>query len=114
MMIHYLRISFLFVFISAAIATAAQNKSATIDLSGQWRFATDSLDKGIAEKWFRLQLQDHITLPGSMTTNDKGNPIDINTPWTGQIVDSSWFTAPEYKAYRQPGNIKIPFWLQPV
>ena len=110
----YLRISFLLAFISAAIVSAAQNKAAIIDLSGQWRFATDALDKGISEKWFRQQLQDHIILPGSMTTNDKGNAIDINTPWTGQIVDSSWFTAPEYKAYRQPGNIKIPFWLQPV
>ena len=28
-------------------------------------------------------------------------------------MDRSWFTAPEYEKYRQPGNIKVPFWLQP-
>jgi len=28
-------------------------------------------------------------------------------------VDKSWFTAPEYAEYRKPGNIKVPFWLQP-
>ena len=28
-------------------------------------------------------------------------------------MDKSWFTAPEYAKYRQPGNIKVPFWLQP-
>ena len=26
---------------------------------------------------------------------------------------SPWFTAPEYAKYRQPGNVKLPFWLQP-
>jgi hypothetical protein len=28
----------------------------------------------------------------------------------GQIVDSSYFKDPEYAIYRQPGNMKIPFW----
>jgi len=28
-------------------------------------------------------------------------------------VDSAWYTAPEYAIYRQPGNIKVPFWLNP-
>jgi beta-galactosidase/beta-glucuronidase len=37
----------------------------------------------------------------------------VQTPWTGQIVDRSWFTAPEYEKYRRPGNVKVPFWLQP-
>lgn len=85
-----------------------------IDLSGEWNFAIDSLDHGIAEKWFDQTLSDHITLPGSMTSNGKGNDITLKTPWTGQIVDSSYFKNPEYAKYRQPGNIKIPFWLQPL
>ena len=29
------------------------------------------------------------------------------------MKQSPWFTAPEYAAYRQPGNVKVPFWLQP-
>jgi len=93
---------------------AQTNQKNKIDLSGQWNFQIDSLDKGVKEKWFNKKLADKIELPGSMTTNGKGDDITINTPWTGSIVDSSWFFKPEYAAYRQPGNIKVPFWLQPV
>ncbi|HEY6083631.1 MAG TPA: sugar-binding domain-containing protein, partial [Chitinophagaceae bacterium] len=85
-----------------------------IDLSGAWSFGIDSLDEGVAQKWFNKRLPDKIELPGSMTTNGKGDDISVKTPWTGDIVDSSWFVKPEYARYRQPGNIKIPFWLQPV
>ena len=49
-----------------------------------------------------------------MAENGKGEEITVNTQWTGQIVDRSWFTAERYAKYRQPGNIKILFWLQPV
>ena len=28
-------------------------------------------------------------------------------------MDRSFFTAPRYEPYRQPGNVKVPFWLQP-
>lgn len=94
---------------------AAQSKNnAHIELSGIWNFQVDSLDKGVDEKWFNKELNDKIKLPGSMTTNGKGNDITVNTKWTGQIVDKSWFTSDEYAKYRQPDNIKIPFWLQPT
>ncbi|MDZ7608725.1 MAG: glycoside hydrolase family 2 TIM barrel-domain containing protein [Cyclobacteriaceae bacterium] len=86
----------------------------TIDLSGEWQFQIDSLDEGVANRWFATNLEDKITLPGSMTTNGKGDEISLKTPWTGGIVDSSWFHADKYARYREPGNIKIPFWLQPV
>jgi hypothetical protein len=91
-----------------------QGPQIKIDLAGKWRFQVDSLDKGVQEQWFNKNLADRIHLPGSMTTNGKGNDITIHTPWTGSIVDSSWFLKPEYAQYRKPGNIKIPFWLQPV
>jgi hypothetical protein len=86
----------------------------SIDLAGEWRFQIDSLDKGIEQQWFNRKLSDAIKLPGSMTTNGKGNDVDINTPWVGNIWDTSWFVKPEYAEYRRKGNIKIPFWLQPV
>lgn len=95
-------------------AQPVQKAENVIDLSGTWRFQIDSLDKGIEQQWFNRKLADAITLPGSMTTNGKGNDIDVHTPWTGNIWDSSWFIKPEYAAYRKKGNIKIPFWLQPV
>ncbi len=91
-----------------------QSSPMKIDLSGEWRFQIDSLDIGEQQQWFNKSLPDKVKLPGSMTTNNKGNDITINTPWTGSIVDSSWFFKPEYAKYRQPGNIKVPFWLQPV
>lgn len=85
-----------------------------IDLSGTWKFAVDPLDKGIAEGWYNLMLSDSLILPGSMTSNGKGDEVSLKTPWTGQIVDSSLFKKPEYAKYRVPENFKIPFWLQPL
>ncbi|WP_291101571.1 MULTISPECIES: sugar-binding domain-containing protein [unclassified Flavobacterium] len=85
-----------------------------ISLAGEWKFATDSNDKGISEHWFTKTLSETIQLPGSMSTNDKGDDITVNTKFTGQIVDSSFYKKPEYAKYRVAGNIKIPFWLQSV
>ncbi|MCU0405044.1 MAG: beta-galactosidase [Chitinophagaceae bacterium] len=100
--------------IAQTTSTPKKEQAFKIDLKGEWLFQMDSLDRGETEKWFNKLLSDKIKLPGSMTTNGKGNDISLNTPWTGQVVDSSWFFKPEYAQYRQPGNIKIPFWLQPV
>ena len=55
-----------------------------------------------------------LTLPGSLTSNGIGDEISLSTLWTGTIVDSSYFKTDEYAAYRQNGNIKVPFWLQPT
>jgi len=85
-----------------------------IDLSGKWEFKMDPFDRGVEEQWYSKPMDDVIVLPGSMTTNNKGNEVTVQTPWTGSIVDSSWFFAPQYAAYRRAGNIKVPFWLQPV
>lgn len=74
-----------------------------IDLSGSWTFSTDSMD------WSRV-----IELPGSMASNGLGEDIAVGTDWTGGIVDSSYFFKPSYAKYREAGNIKVPFWLQPV
>jgi beta-galactosidase/beta-glucuronidase len=82
----------------------------TIDLSGEWRFSIDREDKGIAAQWFNKLLSDKVVLPGSMSTNGKGDDITLKTRWTGQIVDSSFYKSPAYARYRNPGNIKIPFW----
>lgn len=98
------------------VNTFAQSKKEhkdRIDLSGTWSFQTDSLDKGVSEKWYTRSLNEEIKLPGSMTTNGKGDEISTKTPWAGDILDMSWFNSEEYAKYRQPGNIKIPFWLQP-
>jgi hypothetical protein len=109
MKIHQLSIYLLFSLILSGFTSIAQQK---IDLSGSWKFASDPFDKGRTEKWFEKSLSETVVLPGSMSTNDKGDDVSLSTKWTGQIVDSSYFKNPEYAKYRFPGNIKIPFWLQ--
>ena len=49
-----------------------------------------------------------------MTSNGLGDDITVETPWTGNIVNKAYFTDEEYAPYRQKGNIKVPFWLQPI
>ncbi|OIN58268.1 beta-glucuronidase [Arsenicibacter rosenii] len=88
--------------------------SSAIDLKGQWRFRTDAADKGVADRWFAGKLPETIKLPGSMAENGKGSDITLQTKWTGSIYDSSWYFNPRMAKYRQPGNLKFPFWLTPV
>ncbi|WP_375443988.1 sugar-binding domain-containing protein [uncultured Fibrella sp.] len=87
---------------------------APISLKGQWRFRTDPADVGVTEKWFGATLPETIRLPGSMLENDKGDKVTLNTQWTGSIYDSSWYFNPRMARYRQPDNLKFPFWLTPA
>jgi hypothetical protein len=85
-----------------------------LSLSGEWKFRIDSLDRGIENKWYDELPEETILLPGSMAENGKGDDVTLKTPWTGDIVDRSYFSEKKYEKYRKPGNIKIPFWLKPV
>ena len=85
----------------------------TVSLSGTWRFQLDRANAGVQEKWFERALPGKIKLPGSLPAQGIGDDVTVDTKWTGDIVDKSWFTAPEYEPYRRPGNVKVPFWLQP-
>lgn len=84
-----------------------------LSLAGEWKFRIDSLDLGIQEKWYEDLSDETVNLPGSMAENGKGEEVSLSTQWTGEIVDKSYFTSEKYEKYRQPGNIKIPFWLKP-
>jgi hypothetical protein len=85
-----------------------------ISLAGRWSFKLDPKDAGQQEKWYTGKLADSIKLPGSTAENGYGDDLSVDTKWTGQIVDKSWFTEDKYEKYRQPGSVKIPFWLTPV
>lgn len=85
------------------ISFSCSEQSNKLDLAGTWLFTTDSTE------W-----NGHINLPGSMTSNGIGEDITVNTDWTGGIVDSSFFKSDKYAKYRKEGNVKVPFWLQPV
>src|SRR3546814_9788819 len=56
-----------------------------LELSGTWRFSMDPDDLGVEDRWYETELDDQVTLPGSMTTNGKGFDVGIKTPWTGEI-----------------------------
>lgn len=101
----------IFPFIIALLLTGC--KSGIIDLSGEWRFAMDPSDDGVSTQWFNTTLADTVSLPGSMLTNGKGYPVNLDTPWTGGIVDRSFFEDVSYAEYRKPDNFKVPMWLQP-
>ncbi|MBM3310349.1 MAG: beta-galactosidase [Candidatus Aminicenantes bacterium] len=93
---------------------AVSGAESIIDLAGTWRFAVDQADAGVAERWFSTTLGGSIKLPGSMAENGLGDDPGVETKWTGGIVDKSWYKSPEYARYREPGNVKVPFWLNPV
>lgn len=84
-----------------------------MDLSGTWSFQLDPLDEGLAGQWYAGPLAQQIHLPGSLQAQGFGQDVTLDAPWTGDIIDRSYFTDPRYAPYREPGNIKVPFWLQP-
>jgi len=96
-----------------AMAGATLGAENTLSLAGQWRFQLDREDKGIQEGWFNKTLPQTIQLPGSLTAQGYGDDVTVETKWMGNIVDRAYFTDPFYAPYRRPGNIKVPFWLQP-
>jgi hypothetical protein len=93
--------------------SAMLNASDTINLSGPWKVALDPNDVGSSQQWYARELSQPISLPGSLQMARLGDPIRVDTKWTGGIFDKSYFTSPDYAPYREPGNIKVPFWLQP-
>jgi hypothetical protein len=98
----------------ASCTTRTPEVRDSISLEGRWDFRIDSLDEGIGEEWFNQTLEGTANLPGSMAGNGLGYDVTLSTPWTGDIWDSSYFRDDRYERYRQPDNIKIPFWLKPV
>src|SRR4030042_1297125 len=89
------------------------NAQESVSLQGHWNFQTDKDDIGLKEEWYKKVFQDSIKLPASMVENGKGDELSLKTQWTGSIYDSSWFFNPRMAKYRQPGNLKFPFWLTP-
>jgi len=94
-----------------SFTTYAQSEA--LSLAGTWHFKTDTENKGITEQWFSTVLPELVKLPGSMLENNKGENVTVNTKWTGSIYDSSWYFNPKMAKYREPGNLKFPFWLTP-
>jgi hypothetical protein len=88
---------------------SAQN----LPLDGIWRFQLDRDNSGIAQRWHERVLAGSARLPGNLSAQGIGDEVRVETKWTGSIVDRAYFTDPRYEPYRKPGNVKVPFWLQP-
>jgi hypothetical protein len=97
-------------FASASVVWPADR---SLSLAGTWLCQLDRADAGLKERWFARELVHLIQLPGSLQEHGYGDDISTNTTWTGSLTDRSWFTAERYAPYRQPGHVKVPFWLQP-
>lgn len=82
-------------------------------LAGEWSFALDSNDVGEKENWAMQSFSERVMLPGSLQEQGKGFDVDVNTKWTGSVNDKSWYSDEKYAKYRKPGNVKVPFWLNP-
>ncbi len=107
--------------VMTSVAPAAAGAGATDEaarsvrsLAGEWRFRLDPDDAGVRDEWFKDDLPERIRLPGSLQEQGFGYDVSTETKWTGGIKDRSWFTADRYAPYRKPGNVKVPFWLQPA
>ncbi len=85
----------------------------SISIAGDWQFQSDPKDAGLRERWFEKDLPNRLKLPGSLQAQGFGDEISPGTAWTGEIMDRSYFTEDRYAPYRQPGNVKFPFWLTP-
>ncbi len=83
-----------------------------LNLAGGWDFAIGD-EQNQSRPGPRTHYDDYVVLPGSMLTNDKGDPVTVETPWTGSLYDSSYYFNPFMEAYRQPGQVKLPFFLTP-
>jgi len=88
-------------------------QSWVMDIKGTWRFAIDRDDAGIKEQWYKRTLPKKIQLPGTLQEQGFGDEISTETRWMSRLHDRFWYLRADYKKYAQPGNIKIPFWLQP-
>ena len=86
--------------LSVLLCVLSLHAQQTVSLAGQWQF-TSSREQGT------------VVLPGSMLTNGKGDPVSVNTRWTGSLYDSSFYFNPYMAKYRTEGNMKFPFFLTP-
>jgi hypothetical protein len=83
-----------------------------MELSGQWAFALDPNDRGVAEAWFEKPLGQTIKLPGSLQEQGFGEKPSMHTRWTSGI-GMQLLSDPRFAEYVQAPDFKSPFWLTP-
>ncbi|AQQ10160.1 Beta-galactosidase [Sedimentisphaera cyanobacteriorum] len=92
--------------------------ASSIDLSGKWQFKLDPQDEGREQNWFNQSFEGKIHLPGSIQEQGYGEQISLDTDfvWRKSVNFENypkWPDDPMYEAYSEPGNIVIPYFLNP-
>lgn len=64
--------SFLLVTLLVGHVNSAMADETTLPLAGTWKFRLDGEDVGVVEKWFALEFDDTVQLPGTTDENHKG------------------------------------------
>jgi hypothetical protein len=59
-------------------SVSASNAADMLPLAGEWRFALDARNEGVAQEWFKTTLTDTVRLPGTLAQNQKGPQDDHN------------------------------------
>jgi len=106
-------IFFTIIILSFYACSKLTSNESKINLAGEWSFKIDTADVGVQQEWFKQLFTEKVNLPGSMNTNGKGFDVDVNTPWTGSMWNRAWYENEDYEKYRENGNTKVVFWLQP-
>ena len=65
-----------FLLLQSRVMSAALSPESPLSLAGTWSFELDRHDTGKTEGWFKRELTGHISLPGSMTENKLGDPMN--------------------------------------
>lgn len=97
----------------AMVPIAEQAQAATVRVEGDWAVRLDREDAGLRQGWFERPLAAPTSVRGSLPAQSLGDAIKVDTPWTAKLFNREFFDAPEYAAYRVPGQVKVPFFLQP-
>lgn len=88
--------------------------SAHLSLAGEWRFALDPGNEGLEQAWQMRKLGGSIQLPGSLQDQGLGLPVTVDTPWTANVQDDSFWTSPDHERNRREGDVRMPCWLTPT
>nr|MCU0792595.1 hypothetical protein [Opitutaceae bacterium] len=103
--------------LASPMSAAAANlppPAPSLDLAGDWRFALDPQDAGLSANWQSTTLPGSIRLPGSLQDQGLGLPVTVDTPWTANVQDRSFWTADHHARDRREGDIRMPCWLTPT
>ena len=95
------------------LAPAQSRTPFSISLDGFGRFELDPVNIGERQQWFNRDLRNRIRLPGILQAQGFGDEISTDTPWVLTLYDRNWYLRDDYKAYIEPGKVKVPFLSQP-